>query len=163
MMEFGGFFTSEDCGRIAPNALCCAVKREYQSRSVVQTQAIAAELAAELRGGECIALHGDLGAGKTQFTRGVVTALGGNPLAVSSPTFVLLNVYHTRRLDVFHLDAYRVSGPEEMEAIGFGELLGQGGVVIVEWAGRVASLLPENHLSVRFTATGVRTRKIEIR
>src|SRR5580704_1945756 len=104
--------------------------RAYQSRSVAQTESIAADVAAELRGGECIALHGDLGAGKTQFTRGLVSALGGSPLAVSSPTFVLLNVYKTLRFDVFHLDAYRVTGADELEAIGFSELLGEGGVVV---------------------------------
>jgi tRNA threonylcarbamoyl adenosine modification protein YjeE len=136
--------------------------RIYRSRSVEQTEAIAAEIAGGLVGGECIALHGDLGVGKTQFTRGIVRALGGDPLAVSSPTFVLLNVYHTSRFDVFHLDAYRVSGPEELETIGFGELLGQGGVVIVEWAQRVAALLPAGHLSIRLSATGVRSRKIEV-
>ena len=62
------------------------------STSVEQTETIAAELAATLRGGECVALDGELGAGKTQFVRGLVRALGGNPRSVSSPTFVLLNV-----------------------------------------------------------------------
>jgi tRNA threonylcarbamoyl adenosine modification protein YjeE len=138
------------------------VTRTYSSRSVAQTEAIAAELAAGLRGGECIALDGDLGAGKTQFTRGIVAALGGERLAVSSPTFVLLNVYPTPKFEVFHLDAYRVSGSEELESIGFSELLGQGGVVIVEWAHRIASLLPSDRLAVRITATGARTRTIEI-
>jgi tRNA threonylcarbamoyladenosine biosynthesis protein TsaE len=141
---------------------CRIVTRSYRSHSVAQTEAIAAELATELRGGECIALYGDLGAGKTQFTRGIVAALGGNPMAVSSPTFVLLNVYSTPKFEVFHLDAYRVSGAEELEAIGFTELLGQGGVVIVEWAERIVSLLPGDHRVVRLTATGARTRKIEI-
>jgi tRNA threonylcarbamoyladenosine biosynthesis protein TsaE len=136
--------------------------RILRSHSVAQTEAIATEVAAGLRGGECIALYGDLGAGKTQFARGIVGALGGDPLAVSSPTYVLLNVYHTSSLDVFHLDAYRVSGPEELEAIGFSELLGQGGLVIVEWAQRIASLLPPNHLAIRLTATAARTRQIEI-
>ena len=138
------------------------MKRSYRSRSVAQTEAIAGEIAATLHGGECIALHGDLGAGKTQFTRGVVAALGGNPASVSSPTFVLLNVYPTRRFDVFHLDAYRVSSPDELEAIGFSELLAQGGVVIVEWAERIGSLLPKENLSVRLTATGARTRRIDV-
>ena len=136
--------------------------RLYQSRSVAQTEAIAAEVAAGLRGGECIALYGDLGAGKTQFTRGIVRALGGNPLAVSSPTFVLLNVYHTKTFNVFHLDAYRAAGPDELEAIGFSEFLTQGGLVIVEWAQRIASILPPNHLSIRLSATGARSRNIEV-
>src|SRR6185436_17045742 len=80
------------------------------SHSVADTERIAGELARTLRSGEVVALHGELGAGKTQFTRGVVRALGGDVHAVSSPTFVLLNVYDTARLKVFHLDAYRVHG-----------------------------------------------------
>src|SRR5437667_9261177 len=111
----------------------------YDSHSVARTEAIAADLAKQLRGGECIALYGDLGAGKTQFVRGLVRGLGGNTRAVSSPTFVLLNVYDTGRLTVFHLDAYRVGGADDFEAIGFTELLQQGGVVVVEWAERVES------------------------
>src|SRR3954453_1149939 len=105
------------------------------SHSVAETEAIAADLAAGLGAGACLALHGELGAGKTQFVRGLVRGLGGQPRAVSSPTFVLLNVYEapSARLSVYHLDAYRVSGPEDFEAIGFPELLEQGGVVVVEW------------------------------
>src|SRR3954470_23036947 len=98
---------------------------EFVSHSVHATEQIAADLARTLTGGEVIALHGDLGAGKTQFTRGLVIALGGDSHAVSSPTFVLLNVYHTERLKVFHLDAYRVHGADDFDAIGFGELLEQ--------------------------------------
>jgi tRNA threonylcarbamoyladenosine biosynthesis protein TsaE len=123
------------------------------STSVEQTEAIAADLAATLRGGECLALHGELGAGKTQFVRGLVRGLGGNPRAVSSPTFVLLNIYDAGRIKVFHLDAYRVAGADDFEAIGFGELLEQRGVVVVEWAQRVASLLPSGAIHVRITST----------
>jgi tRNA threonylcarbamoyladenosine biosynthesis protein TsaE len=143
-------------------ACCAGVTRTFQSRSVAQTEAIAAQLALELRGGESIALYGDLGAGKTQFVRGIVAALGGDRHAVSSPTFVLLNVYSTPRMPVFHLDAYRLHESEELESIGYSELLSQGGVVIVEWAERVVPLLPEDHLSVRISATGKRSRKIEV-
>ena len=95
----------------------------HVSNSVAETESIAAELSRTLRGGECVALRGDLGAGKTQFVRGLVRGLGGNPRAVSSPTFVLLNVYEAGRLPVYHLDAYRVAGPDDFEAIGFSELL----------------------------------------
>jgi tRNA threonylcarbamoyladenosine biosynthesis protein TsaE len=136
------------------------------SASVAQTEAIAADLASRLRGGECIALHGDLGAGKTQFVRGLVRALGGDPRRVSSPTFVLLNVYDNEppRLTVYHLDAYRVHGAQDFEAIGFAELLEQpGGVVVVEWAERIAELLPEKHIEVRIQSLGKRRRRIEVR
>src|SRR5467141_656220 len=129
--------------------------REHLSKSVGQTEAIAIELARTLRGGECIALDGELGAGKTQFVRGLLRGLGGEPRSVSSPTFILLNVYDTGRLKVFHLDAYRVSGPEDFETIGFSELLEQGGVVVVEWAERIEALLPPKRYTVRIRATGV--------
>src|ERR1700691_2132966 len=103
------------------------------SKSPKETELIAAELARELRGGECVALYGDLGAGKTQFVRGLARGLGANPRRVSSPTFVLLNVYSGKKLKLFHLDAYRVTGEEDFEGIGFGEMLDQGAIVVVEW------------------------------
>ena len=133
-----------------------------QSHSVEETEAFAIELAQTLRGGECVALYGDLGAGKTQFVRGLIRGLGGDPRAVSSPTFVLLNVYDTPRLKIFHLDAYRVHGPSDFEVIGFAELLEQGGVVVVEWAERVESLLTPSRISVRISAAGECDRLIEI-
>ena len=132
------------------------------SGSVEQTEAIAADLAASLRGGECVALHGDLGAGKTQFVRGLVRGLGGDSRAVSSPTFVLLNVYEGGRLTVYHLDAYRVGGADDFDAIGFSELLDQGGVVVVEWAGRVQGLLPPERLNVQIDHVGGARRRITI-
>ena len=132
------------------------------SASVEQTESIAAALASTLRGGECVALHGDLGAGKTQFVRGLVRGLSGNPRAVSSPTFVLLNIYDVGRLKVFHLDAYRVSGADDFESIGFGELLEQRGVVVVEWADRVTSLLPGGVIDVTITTIDQTHRAIEI-
>ena len=134
----------------------------HSSRSVAETEAIAASLAGEIRGGECLALDGNLGAGKTQFVRGLVRGLGGSARAVSSPTFVLLNVYDSGRLTVYHLDAYRVSGPEDFEAIGFPELLEQGGVVVVEWAERVADLLPPDRIDVRLEPLGDQLRRIEV-
>jgi tRNA threonylcarbamoyladenosine biosynthesis protein TsaE len=134
----------------------------HLSHSVAETEAVAAALAKSLRGGECVALDGDLGAGKTQFVRGLVRGLGGNPRAVSSPTFVLLNVYDSGRLTVYHLDAYRVGGADDFEAIGFTELLAQGGVVVVEWAARVESLLPPGRIRVTILPTGEESRRIQI-
>jgi tRNA threonylcarbamoyladenosine biosynthesis protein TsaE len=132
------------------------------SDSVERTEAIAAALAAAFRGGEVVALHGDLGAGKTQFVRGMLRGLGGEPRAVSSPTFVLLNVYDGGRLMLYHLDAYRVSGDDDFEAIGFAELLEQGGVVAVEWPERLERLLPKTALHVYLTPLDESRRTIEI-
>lgn len=132
------------------------------SHSVAETESAAAGLAREFRGGEVVALHGELGAGKTQFTRGIVKGLGGDAPSVSSPTFVLLNVYDTGRLKVFHLDAYRVRGADDFETIGFTELLEQNGVVVIEWPSRVAALLPPRRTDVRITPISTRSRRIEI-
>lgn len=133
-----------------------------RSRSVAQTESAAARLADSLHGGEVIALHGDLGAGKTQFVRGLVRGLHGDPRRVSSPTFVLLNVYDTGRLTVYHLDAYRVAGPEDFESIGFIELLEQGGVVAIEWPSRVNELLPAHRIDVHLQPVGRTARQIKI-
>jgi tRNA threonylcarbamoyladenosine biosynthesis protein TsaE len=132
------------------------------SHSPKETEAIGAELARKFRGGECVALYGELGAGKTQFVRGLARGLGANPKRVSSPTFVLLNVYAGKKLKIFHLDAYRVTGEEDFEGIGFLELLEQGGVVVVEWAERIKKLLPRNRVDVRITSRGKRDRAVEI-
>jgi tRNA threonylcarbamoyladenosine biosynthesis protein TsaE len=132
------------------------------SHSVAQTESIAAKLADSLVGGECIALDGPLGAGKTQFVRGLAGALGADVRAVSSPTFVLLNIYRGGRLTVFHLDAYRVGGGEDFEAIGFAELLEQNGVVVVEWASRVEGILPAKRINVNIEVMGKSDRRITI-
>jgi tRNA threonylcarbamoyladenosine biosynthesis protein TsaE len=135
----------------------------FTSRSVRDTEAIAWDLARSLVGGECLALRGELGAGKTQFVRGLLGGLGGDVRTVSSPTFVLLNIYDTGRLKVFHLDAYRVGGAEDFETIGFAELLEQGGVLVIEWPQRVESLLPQgNRIDVSVETLSPHTRRITI-
>ena len=132
------------------------------THSVAETEAAAARLAGSFRGGEVVALHGELGAGKTQFTRGIVRGLSGDPHTVSSPTFVLLNVYDTGRLKVFHLDAYRVHGADDFDAIGFAELLDQNGVIVVEWPSRVESLLPPRRIDVKLETLSPLVRRITI-
>jgi tRNA threonylcarbamoyladenosine biosynthesis protein TsaE len=130
--------------------------------SPIETKAFASRFSQSLHGGECIALHGDLGAGKTRFVRGLVMGLGGDVQSVSSPTYVLLNVYDSGRLTVYHLDAYRTSGADDMDAIGFSELLEQGGVVVVEWAERIVELLPKDTIHIRIRSTGESTREIRV-
>jgi tRNA threonylcarbamoyladenosine biosynthesis protein TsaE len=132
------------------------------SHSVAETEAIAAQWAGALVAGQCVALDGELGAGKTQFVRGLAMGLGANPRMVSSPTFVLLNIYPGGRLKLFHLDAYRARGAEDLESIGFTELLEQGGIVVVEWASRVKALLPADHLKVEIEMAGAMTRRISL-
>jgi tRNA threonylcarbamoyladenosine biosynthesis protein TsaE len=137
----------------------------HLSSSVEQTESIAAALAGSLAPGACLALEGELGAGKTAFVRGLVRGLGGNPRAVSSPTFVLLNIYETPAMRVYHLDAYRVSGGEDFEAIGFTELLDDPegpGLVAVEWPQRVSSIIPASCVRIRIETLDARQRRILI-
>jgi tRNA threonylcarbamoyladenosine biosynthesis protein TsaE len=135
---------------------------EYHSHSVAETERIAAKVAESLQPNDVVALEGELGAGKTQFVRGLVKALGGEGRAVSSPTFVLLNVYQTPRFAVYHLDAYRVGGAEGFSAIGFSELLEQNGIVVVEWPSRVKEILPVTRINVSFEITGKTKRTITV-
>jgi len=96
----------------------------------------------------CIALDGNLGAGKTQLTRGI--ALGAavaDPTLVASPTYVLLNIYPGPK-QVFHMDAYRIASEEDFEAAGLDEVLTNDGVVVVEWASRIEHLLPADRLAI---------------
>jgi tRNA threonylcarbamoyladenosine biosynthesis protein TsaE len=88
--------------------------------------------------------------------------LGGDGRAVSSPTFVLLNVYQTPLFAVYHLDAYRVGGAEDFSSIGFSELLEQNGIVVVEWPSRVKEILPPKRIDIRFEITGKTTRRITV-
>jgi tRNA threonylcarbamoyladenosine biosynthesis protein TsaE len=134
----------------------------HVSDSVEQTETIAADLARQFVGNEVVALEGDLGAGKTQFVRGLLRGLNGDPRSVSSPTFVLLNIYNSGRLTLYHLDAYRITGSDDFEAIGFTELLEQAGIVAVEWPQRVTGLLPSKTWQVRITAIDEFRRQIEI-
>ena len=138
------------------------MSRTIVTHSVAETESAAALLAADFRGGECVALYGDLGAGKTQFARGIVKGLNGDPHSVSSPTFVLLNVYDTPRLRVFHLDAYRVHGGDDFDAIGFTELMEQNGVVVIEWPTRVESILPRRRINVTLQVISPHGRRIRI-
>nr|HEX4318535.1 tRNA (adenosine(37)-N6)-threonylcarbamoyltransferase complex ATPase subunit type 1 TsaE [Kofleriaceae bacterium] len=116
------------------------------------TRAAGVRLAAALRGGDAIALIGDLGAGKTTFVAGLVDALGGGP--ASSPTFALVNEYRGGRLVVWHADLYRVERAAELPELGLDDALGDPrGVVIVEWADRFA-VLPRDHLRVELAHAG---------
>jgi tRNA threonylcarbamoyladenosine biosynthesis protein TsaE len=110
---------------------------EAVTASEAETEALAATLAAELRGGEAVLLHGELGAGKTAFVRGLARGLGADPGQVASPTFVLLTRYDGR-LRLHHADLYRLAGDGDDRELGLEELPGAGGVLAVEWAERLS-------------------------
>ena len=120
---------------------------EIISRSTEQTRRVGMRLGALLQPGDLVALVGDLGSGKTTLVQGIAAGWGSlDP--VSSPTFVIVNVYrHSDGIRLFHLDAYRLSGPTEAVDLDLENMLDQGPMV-VEWAERVQAALPEHGLWV---------------
>ena len=116
-----------------------------------QTLALGCSLAGLLKINDVIALYGELGSGKTIFTKGLCEGLGVNDL-VTSPTFTLVQEYRGR-LPVFHFDFYRLSGPEEAEMLDLDEYFMQGGISVIEWADMAEPLLPENRIKVKLDRT----------
>ncbi len=123
---------------------------EFISRSAEQTRRLGMRLGAWLEAGDVLALEGDLGGGKTTFVQGLAAGWGSTE-SVVSPTFVLVNVY--RRGDgaqMYHVDAYRLSGPQEAWDLDIAAMW-EDGLLVVEWADVIAEALPEERLAVRFT------------
>ncbi len=135
---------------------------ESESGSVEETIAIGRRIGDALLPGDGVALVGQLGAGKTHLAKGLAVGLGvADDRIVTSPTFVLVNEYKGR-VRVFHLDAYRLSGADELEGIGFEEMCGCGGVVLVEWADRVADAMGPETLWVEMSPAGETRRRLRL-
>jgi len=102
------------------------------------------EVAADVDGGNVLALCGQLGAGKTHFVKGIVRGLGGNPDRVTSPTFTLVHEYTDGEVPVFHFDFYRMESLQEVLRIGWDDYVEEGGgIIVVEWADKYPELMPE--------------------
>lgn len=136
--------------------------KEYISKSPEQTEEIGTKLAETLNGGEVIAFRGDLGMGKTCFTRGLARGLGyiGE---VTSPTFNLVNEYIGGRLPLYHFDMYRISGWEDLYSTGFFDYIEAGAVLAAEWSENIENALDENAIIVEISRIDDLTRKIIIK
>ena len=130
----------------------------FVSKSVADTEKLAARLAEKLRGGEGIAFTGSMGMGKTAFTRGLVEALGGGDV-VSSPTFALVNEY-AARLTVQHFDMYRVSGWDDLYSTGFFDYLDTDSVLVIEWSENIDGALPENTIRIDMQKGETETERV---
>ena len=120
-------------------------------------EALGRSAAAMVTNGSVIALVGGLGAGKTHWTKGFVAGMGSSA-EVTSPTFGLVHEYPGARLQVFHLDFYRLNSADELLALGWDELLDADGVVIAEWGDKFPELLPEDTVWLYFTIESDGTR-----
>jgi tRNA threonylcarbamoyladenosine biosynthesis protein TsaE len=131
------------------------------SRSEPETAAAGEALAPSLAAGDVILLHGQLGAGKTAFVRGLARGLGAAPDEVSSPTFTLIQEYRDGRLPLYHVDLYRLE-PREIDDLGLDDLIGSGGIVAIEWAERWRDR-PANAIEVTIERVEEETRHLRLR
>jgi len=138
-----------------------APRAEITSARPEETEDAGERLGRILGPGAVVALTGELGAGKTCFIQGLVRGLGVTGRA-TSPTFVLINQY-PGRVPVYHVDAYRTESLTELMDLGLLELLGGGGVTVIEWADKLESLLPPEAIHVHIDGVGDQPRAITIR
>ena len=132
----------------------------YYTKSAGETEALGEKLAQLLKPGTVIAFRGDLGAGKTAFTRGLARGLGCADL-VTSPTYTIVNEYLGGTMPLFHFDMYRLGSEDELFDIGWEDYLDRGGVCAVEWSENVADAM-EDAITVKIEKTGEDTRRITI-
>jgi len=137
---------------------------EVVTNSVEETIELGRQFGSQLKDAEIIGLIGPLGSGKTNFVKGVAAGLGAEDCrAVNSPTFVIVNEY-TGRLEVYHIDAYRINSADEFEMLGFDDYCQGGSVVLIEWADKImASLANVNLIEIEFSHVEQLKRKIHIK
>jgi len=133
------------------------------TNSPEETIELGRQLGSHLKGGEVIALCGPLGSGKTHLIKGIAAGLGAeDSTIVNSPTFVIVNEY-TGRLDIFHIDAYRLNSISEFEMLGFDDFCYPQSVVLIEWADKIESAIEMiDYIRIDIQHSGQNTRKIII-
>ena len=132
-----------------------------RSVSPQETRALGRRLAGKLQMGDVLLLWGNLGAGKSEMTRGIAEGLGVSG-PVTSPSFTILNVYDDGRIPLYHFDWYRLESAEELFEMGMDEYLGGDGVAVVEWPSQCPEAIPETYLSVKLTPVGENEREITL-
>jgi tRNA threonylcarbamoyladenosine biosynthesis protein TsaE len=135
----------------------------FLAQNESDTQRLGTALADVLPPGTVVGLIGTLGAGKTRLVQAVAAASGVPPGSVTSPTFVLVNEYTGGRIPIYHFDTYRLKNEDEFVELGPGEYFDSNGLVFIEWADRVASLLPEERIEIEFEVIGETERRVSIR
>ena len=135
----------------------------FTAISVRDTERLGTALAKVLPPGTVVGLIGTLGAGKTRLVQAVATAIGVPQSSVTSPTFVLVNEYKGGRLPVYHFDTYRLKNDDEFLELGPEEYFDSDGLVFVEWANRVAQLIPQERIEIEMEIVTESSRRISIR
>lgn len=136
------------------------LNKEYISKSAEETRQIGYELAQQLRPGDCLALIGELGSGKTTLVQGIASGLDIKE-SVISPSFILVREYKGR-MPLYHIDAYRVRSPEELLEVGLDEYVLSEGIVAIEWGDKVKEFLP-GCIEVQIEIVSEGQRKITVK
>lgn len=119
----------------------------YESFSENDTFRIGADIGKKAKKGEIFLLHGDLGVGKTVFTKGFASGISVEE-DITSPTFTILQEYETGRLPLYHFDVYRIEEAEEMDELGYEDYFYGDGVCLIEWASKIKEILPDTCISI---------------
>jgi tRNA threonylcarbamoyladenosine biosynthesis protein TsaE len=133
----------------------------FISNSPAETEAIGRQLAKDVDAGSVVALKGELGSGKTLFTKGLVAGLGSSA-AVTSPTFTIVHEYRGGRLPVYHFDFFRLENRESVARLGLDDYFFGDGVSVIEWADRFPNLVPEQARWISFEIESERQRIITL-
>ena len=131
---------------------------EYISNSFEETIKLGEAYAKTLSKGDVVLLNGEMGAGKTAFTKGVAKGLGVND-EITSPTYAYMNDYNGK---LFHFDCYRLTSGEDAEGLGLTDYFYANGICVIEWSENIASVLPENCKRVNITTISKNKRRIEL-
>lgn len=134
----------------------------FISNSVAETEELGRRLAAEIDVGSVLALQGELGTGKTHFTKGLVAGLGSR-ISVTSPTFTIVHEYGGGRLPVYHFDFFRLEDRAGLRSLGLDDYFFGDGISVIEWADRFPEVIPEHARWIIFEMKSKESRAIEIR
>ena len=133
----------------------------FISNSPEETESFGCRFASNVKPGDVVALRGDLGSGKTQFVKGLATALGSMTIA-TSPTFTLIHEYSGGHLPIYHFDFFRVEDRHAAEQLGLDDYFFGDGVCVIEWADRFPDLIPENAHWISFETKSETQRTITV-
>lgn len=137
------------------------MEEKFYSNSEKETLEIAKEFARTLMSGDIVLLDGDLGAGKTVFSKGIVSELSNGQINAVSPTFVVVNVYETDPV-IYHFDLYRISNASELDSVGAEEYFYSDGISLVEWPSRAEGVFPDYAIKVYIEKINDEKRLIKI-
>lgn len=135
---------------------------EKITHSAEETIEFAKEIGSRLKKGDIVAYTGGLGAGKTTFTRGLAMGLGMED-NVTSPTFSLVNEYHSRDISLYHFDMYRIMGTDDLETTGFYDYSTDDSVFAIEWSENISEELPDNAVIINIERIDDNTRRITVK